>query len=65
MRKDELMKMIGKEITVEFKDGTSATGILGYTPEFSSVYGFRAPNYFFINNYDFKVSHLRKIVSKG
>ncbi len=63
LKKNELMKMVGQSICVEFKDGTAAKGILGYTPEFSAQYDYRAPDYFFINNLDFKVSYVKKITS--
>lgn len=64
MKKDELMKLVGKKVKVTFIPGCGggeSTGILGFTKEFSEKYDYRHPNYFTINNIDFKVSHVRKV----
>lgn len=65
MTRKELRNIVGKRITIYFKDGKEETGVLGYTPEFSEKYGFRKPNYFTINNIDFKVSHIKSVVEYG
>lgn len=57
----QLKEYIGKYVNIEFKDGTSVQGVLGYTPEFSSKFGYRKPGYFTLLQYDFKVSSVKKI----
>lgn len=64
MKKSELMQLVGKMVRVTFiKEcgGKEITGVLGYTKEFSEKYDYRLPNYFTINEYDFKVSHVKKV----
>lgn len=62
MTKAELMKFVGKKVTVYFKDRESMIyGTLGYVDEFSEKYDFRKPDYFYIGHTSFKVSHVRKI----
>lgn len=64
MKKDELMQLVGKRVRVIFTEdcgGGEIIGVLGYTKEFSEKYDYRLPNYFTINEYDFKVSHVRKV----
>ncbi len=62
MTKADLMKLVGKKVSVEFKDGESIYGTLGYVDEFSAKYDYRKPNYFYIGNTSFKVSHIKKLV---
>ena len=62
MTKAELMKLVGKKVSVYFTDGDNICGTLGYVDEFSEKYGYRRPNCFYINNTSFKVSHVRKLV---
>jgi hypothetical protein len=68
MKKDELMKLVGKRVKVTFIlgcGGVEITGILGYTKEFSASYGWRRPHYFTLDtnerDYDFLVSHVKKV----
>lgn len=62
MTRAELLKLVGKKITVYFKDGERFIyGTLGYVDEFSEKYDFRKPGYFFIGNTSFKVSCIRKV----
>ncbi len=64
MKKDELMQLVGKWVTITFKQdvgGGSSTGVLGFTKEFSEEYDYRHPDYFTINNISFKVSHVEKV----
>lgn len=61
MTKLELSNLIGKTVNVAFKDGSEATGVLGYTTEFSSKFNWRKPDYFTVGDYDFKVSHISKV----
>lgn len=61
MIRSELMKLVGKKVFVCFKDGESIYGTLGYADEFSAKYDYRKPNYFYIGNTSFKVSHIRKV----
>lgn len=63
MTKAELMSYIGKKVHIYFKGGEKGIyGILGYVYEFSPKYDYRKPNYFYIGNTSFKVSHIRKLV---
>lgn len=62
MTKADLMKLVGKKVTVYFKHKESMIyGILGYADEFSAKHDFRKPDYFYIGNTSFKVSHVRKV----
>lgn len=61
MIKSELMRLVGKKVFVYFKDGESIYGTLGYVDEFSAKYDYRKPNYFYIGNTSFKVSHTKKV----
>lgn len=64
MKKDELMQLVGKWVTITFREdcgGGESTGILGYTKEFSAAYDWRKPHYFTINHINFKVSHVEKV----
>lgn len=61
MTKAKLMEYVGKKIYVYFKDGESICGSLGYADEFSPKHDYRKPNYFYIGNTSFKVSHVRKL----
>ncbi len=59
------MELVGKRVEISFIQncsGEKSTGILGFTEEFSEKHDYRKPNYFTINNIDFKVSHVRKVV---
>lgn len=63
MTKADLMKYIGKKVRIYFKNREkSIYGTLGYVDEFSEKYDFRKPNYFYIGNTSFKVSHIRKLI---
>jgi hypothetical protein len=61
----ELHKHVGFEVEIRFWDDDVERGILGYTKEFSSKYGFRRPGYFTINNTDFKLSHIKSLLVLG
>lgn len=56
-----LREYIGKRVVVRLFNNNEYEGVLGFTPEFSSKYNYRKPNYFTIKNLDFKVSHLKSI----
>ena len=62
MTKAELMKLVGKNVRVLFFDGNWVWGNLCYADEFSAKHDFRKPNYFYIGNVSFKVSHVKKLV---
>ena len=65
MTKAELMELVGKKVIVHFKDGEKEIcGTLGYVDGFSVKYDYRKPNYFYIGNTSFKVSHVRKVESE-
>lgn len=62
MTKAELFNLVGKKVKVYFKESEKVIyGTLGYVDEFSEKYEFRKPDYFFIGNTIFKVSHIRKV----
>lgn len=61
MKREELDKLIGKEVMILFKDTTVAVGPLGYTPEFSAKYHYRKTGYYTCGDYDFKASHVARI----
>ncbi len=62
MTNAELMKLVGKKITVYFKGGERGIyGTLGYADKFSAKHDYRRPEYFYIDNTSFKVSHVRKV----
>lgn len=62
MTKKDLLNLVGEKVTVYFKDRKkSISGYLGYAESFSEKYRFIKPNYFFINNISFKISHIKKI----
>lgn len=60
----ELDNYIGKNVDVTLFDGSTLSGVLGYTPEFSEKYGWRKPGCFTIDKYDFKASHIINIEFK-
>ena len=63
MIKKDLMNLVGKKVKVTFKaSGKEIVGVLGYNKEFSEKYNYRKPKYFTIQNYDFLVSHVKKVV---
>lgn len=62
MTKAELMNLVGKKLHVYFKDEERGIyGTLGYVDEFSAKYNYCKPDYFYIGNTAFKVSHVRKV----
>jgi hypothetical protein len=62
MTKAELMFYVGKKVHIYFKGGEKGIyGTLGYVDEFSAKHDYRKPNYFYIGNTSFKVSHVRKL----
>ena len=65
MKLADLHKMVGKDVTVVFFDGDVRSGVLGYADTFSAEHGYRKPNYFYIDDMSFKVSHIKKIKEKG
>lgn len=66
MTKAELMFYVGKKVHIYFKDGEKGIyGTLGYADEFSAKHDYRKPNYFYIGNTSFKVSHVRKLAERG
>jgi hypothetical protein len=62
MTKAELMFYVGKKVYIYFKGGESGIyGTLGYADDFSAKHDWRKPDYFYIGNTSFKVSHVRKL----
>jgi hypothetical protein len=65
MTKAELMQYVGKKVFVYFKDREAGIyGTLGYADEFSAKHDYRKPNYFYIGDTSFKVSHVKKLEEK-
>ncbi len=62
MKKAELDKYIGQKVKILFFDNMERVGVLGFTKEFSAKYGFRKPNCYTIDDVDFKVSHIKKLI---
>ena len=62
MKKAELMELVGKTVTVTFSDGQTSTGELGYTTKFCEELDYRRVGFFTVNNWDFRVSHIKKCV---
>ena len=61
----ELDNYIGKNVDVTLFDGSTLSGVLGYTAEFSEKYSWRKPGCFTIDKYDFKASHVINIAIGG
>lgn len=61
LKKADVMALVGKNVRVTFFDGKEVEGKLGYTSAFCEKEGWRNPDYFTVLNWDFKVSHLKKI----
>ena len=63
MYKAELMKLVGERVRIYFKgEEESIYGTLKYADEFSAKHDYRKPNYFYIGDTSFKVSHVRRLV---
>ena len=61
MKNAELMKLVGKNVRILFRDGEWVWGKLGYADEFSVKHNFHKANYFYIGDTSFKVSHVKKV----
>ena len=62
MTKAELMKYVGKKVTIYLKGREDMMyGTLGYVDEFAPKHEFRKLNCFYIGDTSFKVSHVRKL----
>ena len=61
MTNKELHTFVGKSVEVVFEDGETIKGILGFADDFSVKHSYRKPNYFYIEDMSFKVSHIKKI----
>lgn len=62
MTKAELMKHVGKKVTIYLKSSDLVLcGTLGFADEFSAKHNFHKPQYFYIDYIAFKVSHVRKV----
>ena len=62
MKKSELMTLVGRQMEITFWDDRVVSGILGYADDFSEKHDYRKPDYFYIGNWSFKISHVKKIV---
>ena len=65
-RDKKLDSLIGKYVTILFKDNTIIDGILGFTEEFSAKYQYSKPYYYTCENpfkkVCFRKSHIKKIM---
>ena len=61
MTRAELMLYVGKKVHISFKDGERIYGTLGYADEFSAKHNYRKPDYFYVGDTSFKVSHVRNV----
>lgn len=61
MLKAELNKYLGLEVTVVLYDDSTLNGVLGYVPIFSEKYNWKTPNYYYIDNYNFRASHVKQL----
>ena len=53
MTKADLIELVGKKVTVYFKDGESSIyGTLNYADEFSAKHNYHKPSYFYIVSSD-------------
>lgn len=55
----QLKEHIGENVEIVFFDKRVETGVLGFADDFSAKHDYRKPNYFYINNLSFKVSHIK------
>lgn len=60
MRREDLNRYLGKRVRIVLTSGKAIEGVLGYTPYYSYKYSWRSPNYYYINEYSFKASHVKK-----
>ncbi|ADL36282.1 hypothetical protein bpr_II345 (plasmid) [Butyrivibrio proteoclasticus B316] len=62
----KLDSLIGKKVRVVLFDDSSYEGILGFSEEFSEKYGYKKPNYYYIdgttddNNICFRKTHVKQ-----
>ena len=61
MKHKDLLKYVGKDVRVLFKDGTWVWGKLGYADEFSAKHNYRKINHFYVGDTTFLVSHVKKL----
>jgi len=65
MTKAELMKYVGNYVKIKLFDDTLLEGTLGYTSKFCEEDAYRKPNFFYIGDYCFRVSHVKKLMITG
>lgn len=61
MKREYLNEYLGAKVTITFFDGDVITGILKFCDSFCREHGYRKPGYYYIDNLDFKCSHVKKI----
>lgn len=61
MMREDLNRYLGKRVRIVLTSGTAIEGVLRFTPEFNARYNWRPPNYYYINEYVFKASRVKKI----
>ena len=64
MTKAQLDEYIGQNITIEFVDGDTASGVLGFIPEFFDQYGLYRPGGYTIDIFYFNPSYVKKITER-
>lgn len=61
MKREDLDKYLGKRVKIVLASGKAIEGVLGFCPEYSSRYYWISPNYYYINEYSFKASRIKKV----
>lgn len=61
MKREDLNRYLGKRVRIVLTSGKAIEGVLGFCPEYSPRYCWRSPNYYYINEYSFKASHVKKL----
>ena len=61
MKKETLNRYIGKKVKVILTDGKIVFGTLGFAKEFSAEYGYRKPNFYYVENWNFRAYMVRRI----
>lgn len=61
LTKKQLDEYLGRNVIITFRDGKEIQGQLCFADDFSSKHYWRLPNYYYIGNMSFKVSHVKNI----
>lgn len=61
LTKKQLDEYLGRNVMITLHDGEEIQGKLCFADDFSSKHSWRLPNYYYIGNMSFKVSHVKNI----